>query len=672
MVSVASVLAAGLVSVVVGPASPAGAAVPPGFTDALVAQVPAPTALAFTPDRRMLVTSQGGTLRVVQGGTLLPTPALDLTGVICADFERGLLGVAVDPAFSANSFVYLYSTRRTGALCDSSAVNRLSRYVMSGNTLSGEVVLLDNIPSPAGNHNGGDVQFGPDGMLYVSVGDGGCDYPGGTPSGCGAQNDAARDRHVLLGKVLRIDRNGNVPPDNPFTGAGTARCATTGRTTAGLVCQETYAWGLRNPYRVAFDPNSPTPRLHINDVGQATWEEVDLGSPGADYGWNVREGHCATGSTTDCGPPPAGMTNPIFDYGRADGCRSITGGAFVPQGVWPAPYGGRYLFADFACGKIFRLDPAPGGGFTRTEFATGLGSNSVVHLAFGPWRSTQALYYTTYAGGGQVRRVVYPAGTTAGDYDRDGDTDVAVFRPTTNIWYLRTTSPQAVPWGTQGDVPTPGDYDGDGDTDVAVFRPGSGAWYLRTPTPQYVEWAGDIPVQADYDGDGITDVATYRYTESVWYLRTSSPQAVVWGAEEDVPVPGDYDGDGDDDLAVFRPSTGVWYLRTAGPQAIAWGSPGDVPVPGDYDGDGDDDLAVFRPNTGVWYLRTNTPQAVPWGAADDIPTSGDYDGDGDVDPAVFRPTTGVWYLRTTSPQAVAWGAPGDVPLPMAPSGPPAP
>ena len=100
------------------------------------------------------------------------------------------------------------------------------------------------------------------------------------------------------------------------------------------------------------------------------------------------------------------MTNPIFDYGRSDGCRSITGGAFVPNGLWPAAYQGKYLFADFGCGKIFRLDPNGVGGFTRVDFATALGSNSVVALGFGPAGATQALYYTTYAGGGQVRRIV--------------------------------------------------------------------------------------------------------------------------------------------------------------------------------------------------------------------------------------------------------------------------
>jgi len=402
-----AVLVLGLIGMVVS-APAAGAAVPAGFSDELVTNIAAPTALAFTPDGRVLVTTQPGTLRVVENDVLLATPAVNLAGRICTNSERGLLGVAVDPAFATNGFVFLYYSFNRAGDCGSGTVNRVARFVMTGNTLGGEVVLIDNIPSPAGNHNGGDLNFGKDGMLYVSVGDGGCDYPGGTPSGCGGSNDASRDRHSLVGKILRIDRNGGVPADNPFTGAGTASCRA-GNVASGVICRETFAWGLRNPFRIAFDPNAATTRFHINDVGQNTWEEIDLGAAGAAYGWNLREGHCANGSTTDCGTPPAGMTNPIFDYGRADGCTSITGGAFVPNGTWPAEYQGKYLFADYVCGRIFRLDPIGSGGFNRVDFATGLGGGSAVDLRFGPWNGGQALYYTSYAGGGQVRRIVSTA-----------------------------------------------------------------------------------------------------------------------------------------------------------------------------------------------------------------------------------------------------------------------
>jgi len=384
--------------------SAATAGVPSGMMDSLVASVAAPTALAFTPDGRLLVTSQSGALQVVQDGTLLPTPALDLGPTICSTSERGLLGIATDPAFATNHFIYLYYTAATATGC----VNRVSRFVLSDANIvdpTSEVFLLDNIPSPNGNHNGGDVHFGRDGYLYVTVGDGGCDYDG--DSGCGAANAAARDLNVLLGKVLRITSDGGIPPDNPFVGTDSARCNLTGRTDPGKTCLETFAWGLRNPFRIAFDPNSSGTRFYINDVGQDTWEEIDAAQAGADYGWNVREGFCATGSTTDCGPPPTGMTNPIFAYAHGNGCNAITAGAFVPNGVWPAAYDGSYLFADYLCGTIFQLVPASGGGFTATDFATGLGVGGPITMMFGPVGQGQALYYTTYANNGEVRRIEF-------------------------------------------------------------------------------------------------------------------------------------------------------------------------------------------------------------------------------------------------------------------------
>ena len=380
-----------------GGAAPVATAVPAGFTDRLVASVGSPTALSFTPDGRLLVATQFGDLRVVQNGMLLSAPALDLGSVLCTADEEGLLGVTVDPSFVSNGFVYAYYTRNKSGTCG----NRVSRFTMSGNTIApaSELVLVDEIPA-TGNHNGGDLRFGNDGYLYVSVGDGGCDYAGN--SGCAGQNDASRDQHALIGKILRITSTGGIPPSNPFQGAGTARCNVTGRTTAGNKCQETFAWGLRNPFRMAFDPNTTATRFFINDVGQGAWEEVDLGVAGADYGWNVREGPCANGSLTNCGAPPAGMTNPVYAYSHPEsGCAAITGGAFVPNGVWPASYEGTYLYGDYTCGRIFVLTPNGSGGYTRSEFTDDVGA--VVNMTFGPSSQGQGLYYTNYSDGGEVR-----------------------------------------------------------------------------------------------------------------------------------------------------------------------------------------------------------------------------------------------------------------------------
>jgi glucose/arabinose dehydrogenase len=396
----------------------AAATVPAGFTDVSLFNLGGPTALAFTPDGRLLVTTQGGTLRVYKNGALLTTPALNLAGTICTDSERGLLGVAVDPEFAANRYIYLYYTFDGPSAC----VNRVSRFTFgTGDTIvsGSEMVLLDNMKSTAGNHNGGDVHFGRDGYLYVSIGDGGCDWANN--SGCGGANDASRDQYVLTGKILRITKTGGIPPTNPFQGAGTARCNVTGQTTPGNKCQETFSWGLRNPFRFAMDSNDAGTRFFINDVGQSAWEEIDLGQSGADFGWNCREGAHTNSTSGQCLPAPAGMVDPFFEYSRTGtvpgtsdtGCATVTGGAFVPDGVWPG-YDGSYLFGDYICGKMFKITQGGGGVWSGVRFASNAGGFTA--MTFGPHGNGQALYYLTFISGGQVHRV---------SFDTTGDTPPA-------------------------------------------------------------------------------------------------------------------------------------------------------------------------------------------------------------------------------------------------------
>ena len=390
---------------------------PPGFGDTLVATVGAPTALEFTPDGRLLVATQGGALRIVSGGNLLATPALSLGSAVCSNGERGLLGVAVDPAFATNHYVYLFYTFNKNANgCPTSSlsgpVERISRFTLDVPTANvinpaTELVLLDGVLNFAGNHNGGQVRIGPDGYLYAGIGDGGCDYAG--DSGCGGANDASRDRNILNGKILRIATDGSVPPTNPFLGAGTARC-NTGPSAPGTICQETFAWGFRNPFRFNFRPSDGA--LTVNDVGQGAWEEIDLVPAGGDYGWPCREGAHTALTSGKCSPAPSNMLDPYFEFPHGtipgtttSGCGSITGGAWVPTGAWPAAYDGTYLFADFNCGAIARL--TPGAPPAATDFATGLGASTLVELIFGPSAAGTSLYYTTYAGGGQVRRIDY-------------------------------------------------------------------------------------------------------------------------------------------------------------------------------------------------------------------------------------------------------------------------
>jgi glucose/arabinose dehydrogenase/chitodextrinase len=496
---IAAVLGGWLLVLVFGAADAAAAAtLPPNFDDTRIMQVGGPTALAFTPDGRLLGASQFGTLHIYKNGTQLPTPALDITTRTCSDKERGLLGVAVDPSFNLNRYIYLYYTFKKLGNCDYASangpVNRVSRFILGDNDIvspSSEVVLIDNIPQWDGIHNAGDLHFGKDGYLYVSVGDGGCDYAG--DSGCGSFNDASRDENVLLGKILRITSDGGIPPSNPFQGVDSARCNLAGRTDPGKKCRETFARGLRNPFRTAFDPNASGTRFFINDVGQATWEEIDLGQAPADYGWNVREGHCARGSTTDCGPPPAGMTNPVYDYPHSSGCTGITGGAFVPNGVWPAAYDNTYLYGDFVCGKIIRLTPATGGGFTATNFATGLQTNSVTNMIFGPFGSTQALYYMNYLNGGEVRRIAY-----TGTANR-APTAVAAAKPTSGPAPLNVSFSSAGSSDPDGD-PLTYDWDfGDGSPHSTSAAPS----HTYTATGTYT---ATLRVQDGRGGEGTATV----------------------------------------------------------------------------------------------------------------------------------------------------------------------
>jgi glucose/arabinose dehydrogenase len=411
-------LLAGSLSLLFLHAKSASAVTPRNFTDTLITSVGSPTALAFTPDGRMLVTTAPGTLRVYEDGALLANPALDISGKVCTNGGRGLVGVAVDPNFATNHYIYLYYTFDKHGGCEQRTsrvpVNRVERYVLSdSNTATLDKILLDNIINMS-QHSAGDLHFGKDGYLYVTVGDGGCDYAGN--SGCAGQNDASRDQHILLGKVLRITRDGDIPATNPYTGTDSARCNVRGRTDVGKKCQETFASGLRNPFRFAFDPNASGTRFFINDVGQDGWEEVSEGRSGADYGWNLCEGNHDNPSrpgSVNCGAAP--YTPPIHEYSHDTGCSSVTAAAFVPNGAWPAEYDNSYLYGDYVCGKIFKLTPNGAGGFTRTEFVTGLGESSAVTMTFGPHEGGQALYYTTYGGngtgsggsGGEVRRIAH-------------------------------------------------------------------------------------------------------------------------------------------------------------------------------------------------------------------------------------------------------------------------
>jgi glucose/arabinose dehydrogenase len=341
------------------------ATLPAGFTETQFGSNlgGSPTAMAFAPDGRLFVCLQGGQVRVVKNGSLLSTPFMSLSVTFAG--ERGLLGVAFDPNFSSNHFLYVYYTTSTAPIH-----NRISRFTANGDVAASgsEVVLvdLDNLSS-ATNHNGGAIHFGPDGKLYVGVGE-------------NANSANAQTLNNRLGKILRINSNGSIPTDNPFFNSATG------------ANRAIWALGLRNPYTFAFQPG--TGRMFINDVGQSTWEEIDDGIAGSNYGWPICEGACS--------PPDSKFRDPLFQYGHGSsgttGC-AIVGAAFYNPAIsqFPASYVGKYFFADLCSGWIRLFNPSTG---TASDFATGI--SSPVDLKAGP---DGCLYYLAQGNGGQVYRV---------------------------------------------------------------------------------------------------------------------------------------------------------------------------------------------------------------------------------------------------------------------------
>lgn len=288
---------------------------------------------------RIFIVEQPGQIRIYDGTQLLPTPFLDISSLVLFGGERGLLGLAFHPDYATNGYFFVNYT-------DSSGNTVVSRYTVSSNpniANPNSAVVVLRVNQPFANHNGGRLIFGPDGYLYIGMGDGG---------GAGDTGNRAQNLGVLLGKMLRIDVDGGgnppecdasgtytIPPSNPFVGD------------PGTVCDEIWAYGLRNPWRFSFD--RLTGDLFIADVGQNLWEEVDLqpaaSTGGENYGWRLMEGNA-------CFNPPVGCNNgtltlPILVYPHENGLCSITGGYRYRGSALPGA-NGVYVFADYCTGQI--------------------------------------------------------------------------------------------------------------------------------------------------------------------------------------------------------------------------------------------------------------------------------------------------------------------------------
>lgn len=291
---------------------------------------------------RSFLVEQSGRIRVMVGDALREAPFLDLSGEVFdpdarGGGERGLLGLAFHPGFADNRrFVVDYTDRRgTTQIVEFRAASPGAADPASARTIL-------SIEQPNTNHNGGMVEFGPDGYLYIGMGDGG---------GAGDPGNRAQDLGSLLGKILRLDVDNpppgaayGIPPDNPFVETAGAR-------------PEIWAYGLRNPWRFSFDP--ATDELWIADVGQKAWEEIDrqpAGAGGLNYGWRLREGAHCYDPPEDCERP--GLVDPVHEYSHRMGC-SITGG-HVYRGAALPELAGHYFYSDWCAGKVWAFDPVSG------------------------------------------------------------------------------------------------------------------------------------------------------------------------------------------------------------------------------------------------------------------------------------------------------------------------
>jgi glucose/arabinose dehydrogenase len=329
-------------------AAPAHAVtVRPGFTATpIVEGLDQPTAADFAPDGRLVILEKTGAVRLwTAGGGLRAAPLLTLP--VCTDSEMGLLGLAFHPSFVENGFVYLYHTMPPGgdpARCsqgvDAGRRDRVVRVTLGSDTIdpASLVVIVDGLRTDGGNHDGGVLRFGPDGMLYVGVGDTGIG-DGGAPGT--STNPYAHDLSHREGKILRVKPNGDAPDDNPFVAMGGD---------AAFV----WAYGFRNPFRFAFDPILPGPQhLWVGDVGQSTWEEVDVVEAGDDLGWPACEGFAPAGQC------PGSSIPPIYVYrhpGQPNESVSITGGVHYDGTQFDDSFHGDYFFGDFGLNQVYRAD----------------------------------------------------------------------------------------------------------------------------------------------------------------------------------------------------------------------------------------------------------------------------------------------------------------------------
>ncbi len=563
-----------------------------------------PTSIAHAGDDRLFLTLQGGLVVIVEGGALRPEPFLDIRSLMTESHpgphsgEQGLLGLAFHPRYTQNGFFFVDYTDRLGAVVV--ARYRVSEDPQRADPASGRILLT--IPKPYVNHNGGQIQLGPDGHLYVSVGDGG---------GAGGPSCFSQKSDSLLGKLLRLDVDASsdtppyhgIPADNPFPGS------------------PIWATGLRNAWRFSFDRR--TGDLWIADVGQGAREEIDLqpaGTPGGrNFGWKLMEGSfCFSTAGCPVGAPRCGspdLTLPVLEYGHNDGECSVTGGYVSRAPSLPHAWG-VYFFGDLCSGRLWAAD-RPQGDQPETWRVRQLPVPLPGVDTFGEDRAGN-LWVATYEG--ELFQLVpeHPV-DTLGLYDR------ATARFLVKDLHLDGPEDRALRFGRPGApwVPLAGDWNGDGRTGVGFWDAGAGLFRLKDELrsgPADILLAAQapskkaIPLAGDWDGDGKDTVGFYDPATSTFRLTDhlaggGFPIVFTFGRAGGLPVAGDWDGDGRDSVAVYVPATSVFLLRnelSTGPESLrvrfGTAKAGWRPVAGDWDGDGRDSVGLYDPATATFRL----------------------------------------------------------------------
>ena len=564
------------------------------------------TGITNAGDGRLFLTLRDGRILVFENGSVRSQPFLDIRGQTTTDSERGLLSMAFHPRYAQTGFFFINYT-------DTSGDTVIARYQVSAgdpnraDPASARTLMV--IDQPYSNHNGGQIQFGPDGFLYLGMGDGGA----GFDPECRAQKTS-----TLLGKMLRIDVDQNVatppfygiPASNPFRGPGDPP-------------DEVWASGFRNPWRFSFDRE--TGDLWIGDVGQNHREEIDFqpasSHGGENYGWKVMEATlCSTADACPASTPPcnsSAFTPPVLEYDHNPPC-SVTGG-YIYRGSRLAQLRGAYVFGDFCTGVVWAAFRQDAGFTVRTIQGTASQLTTFGEDAAGE------LYAATLTG-----TLLRLTGESSGGGGAKAET-VGLYDPKPSLFQLKTANSAAgkilaVRFGPRrsGWTPLAGDWDGDGRTTIGLYNPKASVFHLKNslqggaadvvlavPAPS----SNVLPVAGDWDGDGKDTVGLYDVTTGTFHLKNSLSGpgfdlTLAFGqpGQALIPLAGDWDGNGADGIGLYDPTGSVFTLANSftggGPDLqVAFGARGSLPVVGDWDGDGRDGIGVYDPRSAIFSLK---------------------------------------------------------------------